>query len=270
MFRECYAMEKIHGTSAHIRRNEDGLYLFSGGVPYKSFAGLFDEPALDEKLAGVWPDVAIYGEAYGGKCQGMSKVYGPNLRFVAFEVRLGDSWLSVPSAHEVVTELGLEFVHYDKIPADLDAIDAARDANSVQAMRNGMGDGHKREGVVLRPLVELHKNNGARIAAKHKREEFSETKTKRPVDAEQLAVLSDAAAVAAEWVTPMRLAHVLDKLQNPGIEQMRSVIAAMVEDVRREGAGEIVWSRPVEAAIGKATATEFKARLHAELEKARG
>lgn len=30
LFRECYAMEKIHGTSAHVGWN-GSLYFFSGG-----------------------------------------------------------------------------------------------------------------------------------------------------------------------------------------------------------------------------------------------
>ncbi len=63
----------------------------------------------------------------------------------------------------------------------------------------------------------------------------------------------------------MRLTHVLQKIPNAGIEQMRDVIRAMVEDVYREAAGEIVESKDAEAAIGRRAAALFKARLQGSL-----
>lgn len=51
----------------------------------------------------------------------------------------------------------------------------------VQAIRNGMGS-HIREGVILRPLIEVRKNNDERIIVKHKRDEFRETKEHRHVE----------------------------------------------------------------------------------------
>ncbi len=34
-------------------------------------------------------EVTIYGEGFGGKMQGMSDTYGKELRFVAFDVKIG-------------------------------------------------------------------------------------------------------------------------------------------------------------------------------------
>jgi predicted DNA-binding antitoxin AbrB/MazE fold protein len=180
-----------------------------------------------------------------------------------FEVAVGETWLAVPQAHDLVTKLGLDFVHYVKVSTDLTVLDAERDAPSEQARRNGIAGDQPREGVVLRPLVEVRLNNGERIIVKHKRDEERETKTPRKVvDPATQAVLSKASEIADEWVTPTRLAHVLDKLgPEVGIERMRDVIAAMVEDVLREGRGEVVDSREARAAIGKKTAETFKARL---------
>jgi len=261
MFKECYALEKIHGTSAHITyKIQDGkpmLSFFSGGVDHVNFVALFDKNTLMEKMKGI-DRVEIYGEAYGGKCQGMSATYGKVLKFVVFDVKINDCWLAVPQAEEFAKDLGLEFVAYEKISTDLDEIDKERDRDSVQAVRNGMGEGHQREGVVLRPLIELRKNNDDRIISKHKRDEFKETKTKREVSPEQLKILDDAKAIAEEWVTPMRLAHILDKIENPCMEKMREIIAAMCEDVQREAEGEIVWDRAVSKAVGKATALATK------------
>ena len=163
MFRECYAMEKLHGTSAHVRYTPkkdpaNPVGFFSGGEPHDKFVVLFDVEALKKAFQEIFGGAAelddsavvVYGEAYGGKQQGMSHTYGPNLKFCVFDVRVGDVWLAVPQAEDVAKRLGLEFVHYVRIPTDLARIDAERDADSVQAVRNGMGPGHKREGVVLR------------------------------------------------------------------------------------------------------------------------
>tara|TARA_Y100000034_G_scaffold75549_1_gene90738 strand:+ start:3380 stop:4228 length:849 start_codon:yes stop_codon:yes gene_type:complete len=264
MFRECYAMEKIHGTSAHIAYKDGQLRFFSGGASHTVFKELFDEDALKEKLAPVG-DVVIYGEAYGGKIMKMRDVYGEAMRFVAFDVKITDLWLAVPQAEDFVKEVGLEFVDYALIPTEITAIDEQRDRDSVQAVRNGCGEGHQREGIVLRPLIELTKNNGTRILVKHKGDKFRETSTPRPVDPAKLKVMEEAGAIATEWVTPMRIVHVLDKMDNPGMENMREIIAAMCEDVQREGEGEIVWNNAVSKAVGKATAQGVKAHFQAKL-----
>lgn len=80
-------------------------------------------------------------------------------------------------------------------------------------------------------------------------------------------MLSDAAEVADEWVTPMRLVHVLDKLKTSGMEDTRKVMSAMVEDIKIEGEGEIEWSRAVNRAIGNAVAKLFKRHLTDKLMK---
>jgi hypothetical protein len=265
-FRRCYALEKIHGTSAHVQWSKGRVSLYSGGEKYERFAALFDTDALAAKFAEVFGadvTVRIHGECYGGKMQAMASTYGPDTRFVVFDVLVGDKWLDVPKAEAVAKRFGLEFIYYAEVPTDLEAIDAERDAESVQAVRNGMGFGHKREGVVLRPLTEVTLNNGERVIAKHKRDDFRETKAPRRV-AEKLEVLAAAQAIADEWVTAMRLEHVADKMPDAtGIEHTGAIISAMVEDIRREGEGEIEWSKAAEKAISAATAKAWKARVKA-------
>jgi hypothetical protein len=266
MFRECYALEKIHGTSAHISWHDGTLTFSSGGETHDRFVGLFDEAKLREGFAAIGhPDVMVYGEAYGGKQQAQSWRYGKELRFVAFEAKVGDAWLSVPNAADVVGKLGLEFVYFKKISTDLAAVDTERDAPSEQSKRNGIEGDQPREGIVLRPLEEMVKGNGARIIAKHKRDEERETKTTREVNPEKVEVLRQAQAIADEWVTPTRLQHVLDKLGPVGMENTPDVIRAMIEDVTRESAGEIVDSKDARKAIGSATAKLFKTTIQAQL-----
>jgi hypothetical protein len=268
MLKECYAMEKIHGTSAHIAHKVDGqgfnqLNFFAGGCKHERFVNLFDQEELADKMRGL--NATVYGEAYGASLLKMRETYGEDLRFVAFDVKIDGLWLSVPQAEEFVKELGLEFVDWALIPTTIEAIDEQRDRPSTQAQRNGMGNDKEREGVVLRPLIELTKNNGGRIMCKHKRDKFMETKTPRKVDPEKLKVLADAQAVAEEWVTPMRVVHVLDKIEDPGMEKMREIMAAMQADIEREGEGEIEWSPAVRKAIGKATALAVKAHFQQQL-----
>jgi len=300
LFKECYALEKIHGTSAHIHFNPSvtptstgRLTFFAGGESHNKFLSLFNEAELLKAFnnLGIPCDksVTVYGEAYGGKCQGMSHTYGPNLKFIVFDVQIGDCWLNVPDAEQVAKKLGLEFVHYIKVSlakatinglgiliveTSLSGVDQQRDACSVQSVRNGVttaedymaGKGKKREGVVLRPLIELTMNNGERVICKHKGEEFKETATPRPVvDPSKLKMLEDANAIANEWVTATRLQHVIDKIPGHCMEKMREIISAMTEDVLREANGEIVESDAVKKAISKKTVEMYKNFLKSQM-----
>ena len=271
LFKEVFAMEKIHGTSSHLTWNSGTLTYSSGGEKHERFVSLFDDASLRQRFAAFGYDrMTVYGEAYGGSQQKQAWRYGPALRFVAFEVQVDDNWLAVPQAHDVCTKLGLEFVHYVKVATDLAALDAERDAPSEQARRNGVEGIQPREGVVLRPLFEVTTNNGSRLIAKHKRDDERETATPRKVvDPSQMVVLREAQAIADEWVTPTRLLHVLDKVgPDSGMEKTREVIAAMLADVQREASGEIVESSAARNAICKKTAELFKAHLKVKLAEA--
>lgn len=273
-FREIYALEKIHGTSAHLSWGQGGLKFFSGGEAHQRFVDLFDPVTLSLAFAARFDplmEVTVYGEAYGGKQQGMSATYGKDLKFIAFDIQVGESWLSVPQAAELASHLGLDFVDFTLIPADMPSIDAERDKPSTQALRNGIIEPKPREGIVLRPPVEVTLNNGRRLIAKHKREEFSERAT-TVLDPTKQVILDEAGAIALEWVTPMRLDHVIDTLlasredKTIDMPDVPLVIAAMIEDVTREGAGEILDSKPARKAISARTVHLFKQRLLRSLE----
>ena len=303
LFKECYALEKIHGTSSHIIFNPPvtptstgRLTFFAGGESHTKFLSLFDEGKLLQAFndLGVPSDksVTVYGEAYGGSQQGMSHTYGPNLKFIVFDVQIGENFLNVPDAEDVAKKLGLEFVAYEKVSlvkvenkkdeagntlwgdeykivvTNLDEINVQRDACSIQAKRNGILEDKPREGVVLRPLIEMKLNNGSRIIVKHKGDDFKETATPRPVvDPAKAKVMDDANAIANEWVTKNRLEHILQKIQpvylngeTPvfDISQTGFVIKQMVEDIFREAKGEIVESEAVKKSIGKKTVEMYK------------
>lgn len=269
LFKECYALEKIHGTSAHVgwKFAEKKINFFTG-ENHQLFLSLFNEEFLIKKFEEIFPDqnVVIFGEHYGGKCQGMAHTYGKESKFIGFDVKVGDVWLNVPNAHDVCNQFDIEFVHYVKISTDLAHLETQRDEPSVQAVRNGITELRKREGIVLRPLVEMRTNNGERVIVKYKPEEFNETKTERKVTPEQLKILENAKEIAEEWVTPMRLQHVLQKFpEDVNMESMGKIIKGMIEDVYREGKDEIVESKDVEKAIGKKTVLLFKQKLQSNI-----
>src|SRR5882724_1670874 len=94
-FKQVYALEKIHGTSAHITWTGTEVQFFSGGEPFAKFKALFDEEKLKtvfEEKFHILHRATVYGEAYGGKQQGMSATYGPSLKFVAFDVDIDGTW----------------------------------------------------------------------------------------------------------------------------------------------------------------------------------
>jgi len=269
-FKQCYALEKIHGTSAHIAWREGQISFFSGGENYERFVKLFDQEALKAKFLEQFGDktVVVFGEAYGGKQQGMSPTYGKELKFVAFDVKVEENWLNVQWAHKVVESLGLEFVDYALVSTDLEVLDAERDKPSVQAVRNGITEPKLREGVVLRPPIEVRLNNGDRIIAKHKRAEFAERGTPNvELDPNKRQILEGAEAIAQEWVTPMRLEHVINAIRASrggdrlDMKDTPLVIKAMQEDVAREAAGEFVDSKAAQKAIGTRTVQLFKERV---------
>ncbi|AYV78126.1 MAG: ligase 2 [Edafosvirus sp.] len=239
-YAEWYALEKIHGTSAHITFNKE-IKFSSGGSKHSDFIKIFNQDDIKNKFDDMKIEgkVVVYGEAYGGKLLKMAETYGPELKFVAFDVKVNDKWLTVPEAETFVKKLGLEFVSYKKISSTIKELDEARDEESIQAIRNGMGKGKLREGIVIRPLKEEDNKHDERIIYKHKRTEFSEHKTPKKLG-DEIMTSQSAIQIAEDWVTEMRLEHVLDKLKKKKKElSIPNVIDAMVADILREGRGEI-------------------------------
>jgi hypothetical protein len=172
--------------------------------------------------------------------------------------------MDVRRAHAFTEKMGLEFVHYDLIDTTEEASNAAMMADSVQAVRNGMGEGHMREGVILRPIIELIHPNGGRIICKHKRPEFAEREhTPKFSSPDQLKALEDAKAIANEFCVYHRLEHVLQQLPpDPDMKDMNKIIKTMIADIFTEAKDEIVETKAAKKAIGKKTVKLFKEYLN--------
>ncbi len=265
-FKKVYCLEKIHGTSTHIGWNGEKVFLFSGGCNYENFAELFDLEDLKQKFILFGYDkITIYGEGYAGKMQAMSKTYGKDLKFVAFDVNIDGNWLDVPRAKKVVELFGFDFVDYQLVITKLSSLDRQRDKKSIQAFKNGMGNHLEREGVVIRPLKEMTMSSGKRVIAKHKNAKFSEVKTPREVNPDKFKIKQEAVAIAEEYITPMRLNHVLSKFEEYSIEKTGDVIKAVLADIQEEDGEDFKMTNVVRKKMGGAIAVMFKKKLQEEL-----
>jgi hypothetical protein len=287
MFRRCWALEKVHGTNAFVKYENGEIALYAGEQK-NLFVAIFNVEDLKARIEAYFKrtdiKVVIHGEAYGGKCQGMSKTYGPNYSFIAFDVAINDKYTSVPFAAEFVAHMNLEFVPYREIDATIEALDAERDLPSEVAVRRGCVDGpKKREGVVLRPITECYDEHGNRIIVKHRIKEHSETAKERKLEnePEKLALLQKADEIAEEWVTLVRLQHVLQSIASKmnvepadlKIQDMSDICNEMVLDVYKEASAanlgeekvgtEIIKSGAAEKAIKNKTRILFKQILGA-------
>lgn len=257
-----WCMEKVDGTSSNIRWDGTELHFFHGGANRESFLKVFPDNLVDRFKRHGYTNITIYGEAYGGKLQGMSDVYGKELRFIAFDVKIDGVWQDVPVAKDIVEALGLEFVPTKMVSNDIAILNAERDAGSTVAEWRGIGRGLKREGIVIKPYYETTDERGNRVIAKHKQAWATERKSPKEVDPNKAEVMRNAQAIADEWVVEMRMNHVLDKLGNPTeMSATPDVIRAMIEDVIREAEGEIEDTKEIRKAIGNAAMRMFKARI---------
>jgi hypothetical protein len=81
----------------------------------------------------------------------------------------------------------------------------------------------------------------------------------------EMFVLTKAQDIASEWVTEMRLTHVLDAFPGANVEQIPDIIRAMNEDIEREAVGEVVFSKEARKEVSRQTTMMFKRRLQESL-----
>ena len=160
--------------------------------------------------------------------------------------------MDIPDAEKIAKSIGLEFVDYVKGPNTAEWIETQSNLHSVQAIRNGIGEGKPREGVVVRPINECILENGQRAITKHKNAAFWEIKSRRPLG-ERVKVLENVLEIVDEWVTQERFKHVTDRgLQKKEdktviLSDIKTFIELMVEDVKEN---------PMEKSYGPILLTE--------------
>lgn len=274
LFKMVWVTQKIHGSSAHILFSSsitsnglERVSFFAGGASHALFTTLFNKEELlsiyKEHYAGK--NLTLYGEVYGGNMHSMKHTYGDKLSFIAFDCELDGKFLDVPHCKYIADLFKQDFVWHKLVENTIENLNFYRDMPSQIATQKGLGE-KKEEGIVVRPMFECFDKQGGRWMAKHKRDDFSEMRTPREVDPNKAQDIWRGQLVADEFVTPMRLIHVLDKHPEfVSLQDIPKVIQAVIDDLNAECEGEIAWSNLVVKAVSGKTVSFFKSYLNERL-----
>jgi len=264
--KKVWALSKLHGTSSNlIFEANQPIRFFAGGIKQEPFEALFNkEYLLDIYNRKYFPaKLILYGEAYAGKCMGMSHTYGKDLKYCGFEVRRDHIWLNVPQAEEIIRDFGLDFVFYWRGPNEIEWLDSKRDHPSMQAKKNGILEDRPEEGIVCRAINERMVTSQNRWIFKHKRKEFSEVRTPRIIDDKEFLMMTKAKEVAYEFMTEMRMHHILSKSPEEwNLQRTSEYVKLAIADVKKESEGEVVWSKNIEKSVGGLAVHLFKEYLN--------
>ncbi len=167
--------EKVDGMN--IRVTHDGVSRRFGGksenaqIPAPLIERL-EELFPNEKLEEVFKDLSgdaiavLYGEGYGGKIQKAGSTYGPEQRFVLFDVKVGDFWLRTNDVLDVAFKLDLQCVPLFRQGTLPEMVEMCR-----EGFDSKWGD-FPAEGIVARPLTPLVDRRGHRVITKCKLKDF--------------------------------------------------------------------------------------------------
>ena len=160
--------EKVDGTN--IRLIRDGLEVRGrtdrAQIPDPlrlECAGILGSPAFQRLGAGM----VLYGEGYGGKIQKAGATYGPEQRFVLFDVKCGDLWLEREDVQDIGAALGIDVVPVVGSGTLHDMVDL------VEAGITSTWGDFQAEGVIARPTTELRNRRGERVITKLKCRDFA-------------------------------------------------------------------------------------------------
>lgn len=110
--------------------------------------------------------VCLYGEGFGGSIQRGGATYGPNQRFVLFDVKVGPWWLERAAVEDVARGMGCDVV---PIVGEGYLRDLCRHVEI--GVKSSYGD-FLMEGFVMKPTVTLMDRKGDRILAKIKTSDY--------------------------------------------------------------------------------------------------
>ena len=170
--------EKVDGTN--IRIHWDGHNINFGGrteraqIPvdlmnYLTRTFLTDETEqLFEQKFGE-KEVTLYGEGYGPKIQKGGGLYRDDASFILFDVQVGGWWLKRDDVEDIANAFGIDVVPVVGIGPLGHAIDYIK-AGPVSLLSNKA----MMEGLVCRPVVELHDRAGKRLIVKVKYRDFKD------------------------------------------------------------------------------------------------
>lgn len=166
--------EKIDGTNIRCIWH-DGVVTFGGKTDNAQIpAGLvtwLNANVTAEKFVAAFPNlqsevVVLYGEGYGAGIQKGGGGYGPEKRFILFDVRVGTWWLSDENVRDVGRKTEL-----DVVPL-IGEMTLAEATEMTRAGFNSKLGAQKSEGLVGRPIETLFDKKGHRLIVKLKTKDF--------------------------------------------------------------------------------------------------
>lgn len=275
--REAVATEKIHGTNFRVFlpealasideirfgcRNEEldrEDSTFYGGRPVRFFT---ERVSLLERMLAVvrrhgFGDTTVFGEMFGAGIQKHVRYATDHVvRFRAFDIMIGDNFVTYDRFVELCDEMGL-----DRVPEvwrgepSLAAFDALLERDSTVARENGVAaERNMAEGVVIRSNPLLRDVFGQWLMVKHKSAGFAEVKERRSVVG---AELGPAQAFAERFVLPGRIDNALGRLRDRGLAlaedmaDMRILVPEILADLLEEHASE--WQAAIVAGTNDKT-----------------
>jgi hypothetical protein len=164
--------EKVDGTNIRIMWDGESV-TFGGKTDNAQLPGQLvinmQKQFLPEKfeMAGLPVGTCLYGEGYGGKIQKAGATYGPEQRFVLFDVMVGDFWLEREDIEDVGNKVGADVVPQVGMGTLYDMVTLVSGGIGSQ-----WGD-FKAEGLVARPTTELVNRYGERVITKLKTKDFA-------------------------------------------------------------------------------------------------
>lgn len=192
--------------------------------------------------------MAIYGEVMGFKCSDLH--YGEKGALVRLfgEVQINGVFLDYDDALGVIAELfpdhSLENLLVPMLyrgKPDAALLKELRDKPSTLAAANGVEQ--ISEGIVIRANPETFSEiSGDRLIAKWKGPLYSERKSLRSMDPEELPRYLTAHDLIFDFVTAERIRHVWSRAQASGLElsmrNINEVVEMLLDDILKESEGE--------------------------------
>lgn len=161
----------VGGLVNFYSRNSDEPNVNIPPVVLKFLQGLFDFERLSSILV---TETILFGEAFGGKIQGMSKLYGSVPRFALFDVMEYGYWQSRDVVLGKSIDLGIEHAPFMGIVGSVELLNPyARVLGDYARVSPAGGGSGRPEGVILHPRgCVLQNGYGERIVAKLKWVDF--------------------------------------------------------------------------------------------------
>lgn len=174
--------EKIDGMNIRVIWLRGEGFIFEGKtneaelkpILIEKLASLFDHQ--HDKIVGMFgtsaAPICIYGEGIGNKINGSGR-YGLDYNFIAFDIKVGETWLRRADVVDICDKLNLHYV--PEITCD----ELEQMVNYCKyGFKSTYGD-FEAEGLIATPMIPLRTRMGERIITKLKCCDFIKTDDQR-------------------------------------------------------------------------------------------